>query len=129
MLETDTKESVERITDSLALTTRKTGRRTTSRRQTQAPEDAADPMEQLKVRIVHLLGSMGGAGAAALVAPPPTSTPPWLAWDTRTHLVYSLPLRDARLDVVLDQLLPRVVALTRDASHRRLKVRNKELTR
>ena len=77
-----------------------------------------------KIRIVHLLGSMGGAGASGLIAPPQRSSPPWLAWDTRTHVSYSLPLRDARLDVVLDQLLPRVVTLTREASHRRLKVMN-----
>lgn len=124
MLEIDPTDSAASVRDTLQMTARRTRRRPAGAvpGRGNAEADAPDSLESLKTRIVHVLGSMGGAGAVGLVSPPQTDTPPWLAWDTKSHLSYGLPLRDARLDVVLDQLLPRVLVLTRDASQRRLKV-------
>eukprot|EP00048_Salpingoeca_helianthica_P009248 m.132741 g.132741 ORF g.132741 m.132741 type:complete len:3967 (+) comp14817_c0_seq1:97-11997(+) len=128
VLDIDTVEGAASVRDSTQVTANKPKRRAAvAAPKGSAETDSPDSLDTLKTRIVHVLGSMGGVGAGGLVAPPQTGTPPWLAWDSRTHLTYGLPLRDARLDVVLDQLLPRVLVLTRDASQRRLKVAACEL--
>ena len=91
-----------------------------------AQELAPGSAELVRHRMVFLLGSIGGVGSSSLVEacmyPQSDTQPPWVAWDTRKHLAFSLPLHDMKLDVFLDPLLPRVIELTKDASNRRTKV-------
>ena len=102
---------------------------TKARRKALAAEEDTDPFRAIKIRIVLLLGRMGGRLNYSLgMLPGDTSQhsdgkpPPWMAWDTTKHLKYAVPFLDMKADIFLDPLLPRVVDLARTSGDRQTKV-------
>lgn len=91
-----------------------------------AAAEERDPFRAIKMRIVLLLGRMGGRLNYSLGRLPADSVsgkpPPWMAWDTVSHLHYAVPFVDIKAEIELDPFLPRIVELARSSGDRQTKV-------
>ncbi len=89
-------------------------------------EEEKNSGDFVRKRMVHLLGSIGGVGSSSLVnscmRPASDETPPWISWSNSPLLEYSLPMKDMKIDILFDDVLPRVVELSKDSSNRVTKV-------
>eukprot|EP00043_Microstomoeca_roanoka_P020233 m.242128 g.242128 ORF g.242128 m.242128 type:complete len:4198 (+) comp17134_c0_seq1:181-12774(+) len=112
-----------------------------------------NPFEGLKMRILRLLGAMGGINnhqLATLASTAPSTsagkagedssrlatasedkageeTPPWVAWDMKQHLKFAVPFQELKPEIQLDPLLPRIVELALHSGDRQTRTAACEL--
>ncbi|XP_002965996.2 DNA-dependent protein kinase catalytic subunit [Selaginella moellendorffii] len=85
--------------------------------------------EDIQVRVQRFIGQIGAYGHflvpdANLLQSSGTGG---LSWDVVDRIKFTVPLRDEKLDIWLDCLLPRIVELAKSSSDRKIKVLSSEL--
>lgn len=100
--------------------------------------DTENPLTRLKLRIIQVLGSLGGSRNHQLVtsslAPYISNNsklksaisydvlPPWVAWDMQDHLKFAVPFLEMKPEIQLDPLLRRVIELALSSGDRQTRV-------
>uniref|UniRef100_A0A2K6UN33 DNA-dependent protein kinase catalytic subunit n=1 Tax=Saimiri boliviensis boliviensis TaxID=39432 RepID=A0A2K6UN33_SAIBB len=86
-------------------------------------------LEEIRIRVVHLLGSLGGQINKNLltVASSDEMMKSYVAWDREKRLSFAVPFREMKPVIFLDVFLPRVTELALTASDRQTKVAACEL--
>ncbi|XP_054840598.1 DNA-dependent protein kinase catalytic subunit [Eublepharis macularius] len=86
-------------------------------------------LEAVRIRVVHLLGSLGGQINRNLVtaASEEERMKKFVSWDTEKRLSFAVPFADMKPVIYLDLFLPRVTELALSASDRQTKVAACEL--
>ncbi|CAJ0906991.1 1687_t:CDS:2, partial [Entrophospora sp. SA101] len=92
-------------------------------------------MRDIQIRILHLLGSLGGYSKlmfegidnigmlnSAIISKNSGSFNRYLAWDPEKRLIFGIPYPDIKIDISLDELLPRIVEISESATDRKAKV-------
>eukprot|EP00808_Paulinella_micropora_P005923 g448.t1 len=78
--------------------------------------------KSLSVRILEYLGSLGGHAMAVMDTDEKSLAQLSLVWDTVRHVQYPMPFPEDKLDVNLDNLLPRITYLAEQSSDRKTRV-------
>ncbi|XP_057593505.1 DNA-dependent protein kinase catalytic subunit isoform X2 [Hippopotamus amphibius kiboko] len=86
-------------------------------------------LEEIRVRVVQMLGRLGGRINKNLItaASPEERARGWVAWDRERRLSFAVPFADMKPIVYLDPFLPRVTELALSAGDRHTKVAACEL--
>nr|XP_006812076.1 PREDICTED: DNA-dependent protein kinase catalytic subunit-like [Saccoglossus kowalevskii] len=90
-----------------------------------ATQDGSDesPLTIVKLKIVHLLGLLGGSTNGYLLESSKEEiAKKAVAWDTENHLQFPVPFMDIKPVICFDPFLPRVVELATTSSDRQTKV-------
>ncbi|RKO88463.1 hypothetical protein BDK51DRAFT_26592, partial [Blyttiomyces helicus] len=99
------------------------------RRQQTSSEQAESPlsihMKDIRLRILHLLGKIGGDNRFMLAGE--TTAPSIVAWDPVKRMPFEVPFKDASAKIYLDDILPRVMELAERSPDRKTKVAAGEL--
>ena len=74
----------------------------------------------MRTRIVDIMGKLGGISQSVIAAS--ANTPAWMGWDCKKYLNYDIPFRELKPSVILDDLLPRITDLAKNAADRQTKV-------
>jgi DNA-dependent protein kinase catalytic subunit len=95
----------------------------------ESTEGSESPHRQIRMRILHFLGSLGGHVNASLVERDSAAVHAKraVAWDSEDHLVLDLPFQDLKTTICLDPFLPRVCELASTSSDRQTKIAACEL--
>ncbi|XP_016054399.1 PREDICTED: DNA-dependent protein kinase catalytic subunit [Miniopterus natalensis] len=85
--------------------------------------------EEVRVRVVRMLGTLGGQVSRNLVTAPSSGDmmKKYVAWDREKRLSFAVPFVDMKPVIYLDTFLPRVTELALSASDRQTKVAACEL--
>ncbi|XP_060247015.1 DNA-dependent protein kinase catalytic subunit isoform X1 [Meriones unguiculatus] len=98
------------------------------KRATDISPDEALSSEEIRVKVVQLLGSLGGQINKNLVAVASGERmKKYVAWDREKRLSFAVPFREMKPIIYLDVFLPRVTELALSASDRQTKVAACEL--
>lgn len=90
--------------------------------------DEAVSLEEIRIRVVQILGSLGGQINKNLVtATSGERMKKYVAWDREKRLSFAVPFREMKPVIYLDVFLPRVTELALSASDRQTKVAACEL--
>ncbi|XP_052014740.1 DNA-dependent protein kinase catalytic subunit isoform X2 [Apodemus sylvaticus] len=85
-------------------------------------------LEELRIKVVQILGSLGGHINKSLVAATSGERmKKYVAWDRENRLSFAVPFREMKPVICLDAFLPRVTELALSASDRQTKVAACEL--
>ncbi|XP_051006522.1 DNA-dependent protein kinase catalytic subunit [Acomys russatus] len=98
------------------------------KRTTNISPDEALSLEEIRIRVVQILGSLGGQINKNLVtAASGGRMKKYVAWDREKRLTFAVPFREMKPVIYLDVFLPRVTELALSASDRQTKVAACEL--
>ncbi|KAL1788740.1 DNA-dependent protein kinase catalytic subunit isoform X1 [Sigmodon hispidus] len=98
------------------------------KRTTNISPDEALSLEEIRIRVVQILGSLGGQINKNLItAASGERMKKCMAWDKEKRLSYAVPFREMKPVLYLDVFLPRVTELALSASDRQTKVAACEL--
>ncbi|XP_017172381.1 DNA-dependent protein kinase catalytic subunit isoform X2 [Mus musculus] len=90
--------------------------------------DEALSLEEIRIKVVQILGSLGGQINKSLVtATSGERMKKYVAWDAERRLSFAVPFREMKPVIYLDVFLPRVTELALSASDRQTKVAACEL--
>ncbi|XP_008767155.1 DNA-dependent protein kinase catalytic subunit isoform X1 [Rattus norvegicus] len=90
--------------------------------------DEALSLEEIRIRVVQILGSLGGQINKNLItATSGERMKKYVAWDREKRLSFAVPFREMKPVIYLDVFLPRVTELALSASDRQTKVAACEL--
>ncbi|KAG1469634.1 hypothetical protein G6F56_003147 [Rhizopus delemar] len=86
------------------------------------------PMQELQLRMMRFLGRLGGRNKQLLTkGNGPAKNDDILAWDPVKKIKIHLPFQNAKIDIYLDEFLPRICELAESSPDRRVKVAACEL--
>uniref|UniRef100_A0A8C2LHS2 DNA-dependent protein kinase catalytic subunit n=1 Tax=Cricetulus griseus TaxID=10029 RepID=A0A8C2LHS2_CRIGR len=98
------------------------------KRTTNILPDEALSLEEVRIRVVQILGSLGGQiNKNLLTASSRERMKKYVAWDREKRLSFAVPFREMKPVIYLDVFLPRVTELALSASDRQTKVAACEL--
>ncbi|XP_065898419.1 DNA-dependent protein kinase catalytic subunit-like isoform X2 [Dysidea avara] len=93
----------------------------------EAIEGSGSSLEKVRLKIISLLGSLGGRVNGDLIRGSEESMANAIVWDTHDKLPFALPFQDMKPTMCLDPFLPRVCELAVSSNDRQTKIAACEL--
>ncbi|KAJ3289778.1 hypothetical protein HK104_007244 [Borealophlyctis nickersoniae] len=81
-------------------------------------------LRDIRLRIVRLLGSLGGVNHLVVGAPEGADL---IAWDMENRIRFDVPFKELNVSIYLDDILPRVMEVAENSADRKAKVAASEL--